>query len=125
MLTALSAVNSEGIIRVGLRGGPLQESKRRWMGPLMYMLIVLTLLSLGFTVYGTYLASSSHVQRECWDSNPCNFIETYIPVECTNDPAQGPVVLSPACQVLIKNIGKVMDCEAEFAYHMNVVRTRI
>jgi len=97
------------LILCGMLGGPFEEEKRWMVGPLMYMLLFLLLVNVGFTAYGTYLANNDDIEQACWSRSPCSSIQQFVPSSCTLAD-QGNVALSNDCKVLVKNANEIDPC---------------
>ena len=98
------------VIRLGWRGGPLNESKRMpQMSILIHLWIVAVLIKLGLTTFGLFVVYSPTVSKSCWSSNPCDSFEKSLPKACITG-ATGNVDLTPECRVVFRNIDKYDAC---------------
>lgn len=61
--TAGAAIDT-ALFFAGLRGAPFEESKRRWVVPLLYLGTVPLVIQLAFTLYGTWAVVS--LEPDCW-----------------------------------------------------------
>jgi hypothetical protein len=90
------------IFFVGLRGGPFEEKKRRLVGPLLYVEVLLVVVTLAFTCYATWVSESPEIEATCWSSNPCAYAADTIPAACTIE-RDADVALTPACETVLRN----------------------
>ena len=104
-----SVLTEAALIAVGLRGGPLEERKRRWVRPLLCLEVFLWLSALAFTIFGTVAVTSPAVQSSCWSNNPCASVTTVIPSACLPD-GFGSYTLSPPCAVINTNAADFQPC---------------
>lgn len=86
----------------GWRGGPLEESRRKIMTSLLYCMMALWVVLLGFTVFGTYLSASPGISKSCWSNNPCSSFQKTVPASCTLN-KDGEVELTKDCQIVWGN----------------------
>ncbi|DBA78708.1 TPA: hypothetical protein ACH3X1_008620 [Trebouxia sp. C0004] len=54
---------------IGLRGTPLEASKRKLMVPFLYLQVLNWVIQLGLLGYGTYVVASMQPTDACWKSN--------------------------------------------------------
>ncbi len=94
VLYIVSALNETVVAFVGLRGGPLEEHRRRAVRPLSYIEVCLWVAILSFTCYGTYIAESPSIAETCWSSNPCEYSQEVIQAMCTDNASLTPSCLS-------------------------------
>ena len=94
------ALNEIAIMLIGLRGGPLEERKRRAMRPLLYLEVVLWVVILALTVYATYVGASPSIHATCWSDNPCNTIDEVVPSACTVSKG-GDIALTKPCALIV------------------------
>ncbi|KAL6777560.1 hypothetical protein ACKKBG_A14745 [Auxenochlorella protothecoides x Auxenochlorella symbiontica] len=113
-LFALSVIVEFSLTSIGLKGGPLEERKRKPIHVLLYMEVALWLTLVVFTAYGTYILASPKVPTSCWDNNPCAY-STEIPAACTGAlNAEGVATLSNACQLVVSNMNDFQSCYLEW-----------
>jgi len=108
-------INEVLIIVVGLRGGPLEEYKRRKpMRILLYIEAFLLITTLVFTIYGTYVVASPAVDQSCWSDNPCLYSDD-LPLACSGDSAGEVNELSPECKMIYDNRHLFLnECNLEY-----------
>eukprot|EP00890_Picochlorum_soloecismus_P006596 jgi/Picsp_1/761/NSC_04250-R1_sn1-specific diacylglycerol lipase beta len=108
---AANIVVDRAISIFGWRGGPFEEKKRRMVGPMLYVKLLLLVCLVGFTCYGTYLDRSSVVGSECWSKSPCSAVKDYVPQTCLDGEyyTEG-VELSKECMILSKQWRKINPC---------------
>jgi len=112
---AVSLVLDRSMSWVGWRGGPFEEKKRWLMGPLLYLMVILLFCIIGFTSYGTYLATSTNVSNSCWSKTPCTAIDNYVPGVCLEDlSATEGVVLTDDCAKLVYQEDLINVCNGKF-----------
>lgn len=98
------------LIKLGWRGGPLNESKRMpQMSILIYLWIVVACIKLLLTAYGLFVVYSPTVSKSCWSSNPCDNFKNALPKVCVPG-ATGSVELTPECQIVFANSKKYDAC---------------
>jgi len=102
VLYTISAFNESAMVVVGLRGGPLEERKRRALRYLIYLEVFLWVLILGFTSVATYVGASPEISATCWSNNPCAYISNVVPSACTADKT-GDIVLTDSCAQITEN----------------------
>ncbi|KDD71624.1 hypothetical protein H632_c4672p0, partial [Helicosporidium sp. ATCC 50920] len=110
-LYIVSAVLEGSITAIGLKGGPLEESKRRPIRKLLYAEVVVWFLLLGWTSYGTYILKSPTVMSQCWDDNPCAYSDE-LPAVCVGKGAERE--LTPACQTIMNNVTEFGNCYSQW-----------
>lgn len=100
------------IMKVGLRGGPFQESKRRLVLVGLYVQTGLIVCHLGFTIFGTYLAYSPSIAELCWRSNPCYASNGEVPSFCVPERYNlvGSVTLDANCSWITSHYNDVARC---------------
>lgn len=104
ILYILLAINEVMIAIVGLRGGPLEEKRRRLVRPLLYLEVLLWLITLAMTILATVVANLPSVGPSCWSDNPCSYLQSdIVPKYCTMSQS-GDVHLTPACATLVANM---------------------
>ena len=102
-LYCVSALNELLIVVFGLRGGPFEEHRRRPVAPLLYIEVALWTITLGWTIFGTYVGTSPSIGPACWSDNPCSYLKSdLIPTVCTSG-SHGDVVLTPPCLEIFRN----------------------
>ena len=85
------------------------------MGPLLYLMIIFLLCIIGFTSYGTYLATSAKVADSCWSRTPCTAIDNYVPGVCLEDwSATEGVVLTDDCAKLLYQEDLINTCNGKW-----------
>ncbi|KAL6771318.1 hypothetical protein ACKKBG_A25860 [Auxenochlorella protothecoides x Auxenochlorella symbiontica] len=104
------------IVSIGLNGGPLEESKRAPIKPLLYIEFFLWIVLLSWTVYGTYIVRSPNVGAECWDNNPCAYSDD-LPASCTGPKVAGVSTLSPPCKFVSENSQQWQLCFTEWVVY--------
>ncbi|KDD74155.1 hypothetical protein H632_c1525p1, partial [Helicosporidium sp. ATCC 50920] len=102
-----AAVLEASITAIGLKGGPLDERKRRPMRPLLYLEVALWVLLLAWTSYATYIIRGPNIDSECWSDNPCAYSDE-LPLSCTGNP--GNEVLTPSCASIMSNQTVAEQC---------------
>jgi hypothetical protein len=99
----LAAINEAVLTVLGLRGGPFETRKRRFMNPLLYLEIVLWGLLLAFTIYATVTVYSPAVADSCWSNNPCQYNPDLFPLACRDQQGTGTIRSLPqTCQKLLE-----------------------
>ena len=103
------------LVRLGWRGGPLNERKRMpQMAVMIHAWFIVEVVKFGFTLYGIYVVYSSSVESQCWSSNPCRSYADQLPKVCVPG-ASGDVQLTQECQVIFKSKKKYNSCFDEWA----------
>lgn len=112
MVFMLFIINECIIIKIGLRGGPFQESKRKLVLVGLYVQTGLFLCHLGFTVFGTYLAYNPSIAELCWRSNPCYVANGEVPSFCVPEQYNlvGSVTLDANCSWITSHYEEVSRC---------------
>lgn len=108
-LYLLSFVLECFITAVGLRGGPLQEKKRRLIGPLLYIKTALLVLIIIVTAWDTYLVQDNSISHTCWSDNPCAYAYDVIPAACTSGISRTDVQLTESCENVISQSSIYLD----------------
>lgn len=88
---------------VGLRGGPLEEKKRRLVRPLIYIEAMLLLLSILFSVWNNYLVQADSISQTCFASNPCGYASSRLESACISEPNSEDIEMTPACANIWEN----------------------
>lgn len=97
----LSMMNDVVLIPIGLQGGPLEESKRKAMRPLLYSRILLYVFNISFLIFATVVLNDPDVRSNCWAGNPC----PEVPTVCDGDQ------LTPSCLLLYKSkVSTIEEC---------------
>jgi hypothetical protein len=104
------AANEVALLVMGMRGGPLEERKRRVMRPFLYLEVAMWVVALGFTIFATVVVASPGVADTCFATNPCAAVETgFIPAVCT--PAgNGTYELSAPCAAIAASGDEFQAC---------------
>lgn len=95
----LCIVNEFAIFFIGIQGGPLEERKRRFMRPFVYLEVALWFVIIILTIWATFVAYDPSVGTLCWSDNPCATIRDLIPSSCTID-NNGDVKLTSSCKLI-------------------------
>lgn len=81
---------------------------------LLYIEAFLTITTLVFTIYGTYVVTSPAVDESCWSDNPCLYSDD-LPLACSGNRAGQMNELSPACKMIYDNRHLFLnECNLEY-----------
>ena len=89
------------IVIFGLRGGPLEEKKRKFVGPLLCLDIILLGLTIIPAIWNTYLVQLNELEKTCWSNNPCGYAYDIIPKACSVTGEE--YTLTEPCKTILRN----------------------
>jgi hypothetical protein len=117
-LYAVSILLECVITAVGLRGGPFEIHKRKWVAPLLYVEFSMMVLAIIITSWNTYLVQSDSISASCWSDNPCKYAYDLIPAACTSGASEEDYQLTEQCANVLhqeKTYGSCFDTWLDYA----------
>lgn len=111
----LEVIVSILLVRLGWRGGPLNERKRMpQMSVVVHVWFVVEVFKLFFTIWGIVVVYSPSIASQCWSSNPCDSYFDQLPKVCVPG-ATGDIQLTDECQIVFRNKKKYGNCFERWA----------
>lgn len=106
---------SFGLVRLGWRGGPLDESKRMpQMAVMIHVWFIIEVIKFFLTIWGIVVVYSPSVSSQCWSNNPCESYNDQLPRVCVPG-ATGDIQLTTECQIIFQNRKEYSKCFESWA----------